>query len=457
MLERHDRNRVDPFQGIVFTTTAGVDSTAPERQFVAPKADYVRYKESLLTDNDGSPHDWKKCEHYKLAPVPDSGSNSVEVYLPYTNGWYAAHAVVKDPLILYPGGFGNAGEYSSSLVPFLLERADGGFVPPPAGLDSLLQHAIKAMMPGIKSELSVVNSLIELKDFLTLRSTLTSVKNTIGSLFKQGFGRKTLAEIFRTKADVYLQYKFNIAPLLSDIHGIYRAIANTEKRINALVTRSGRVRVSHYSRSLNESIDQVTTLADSGYTIPYHPYPEGQAGGTGYFQNSVGLTRSVVTEPASFHVQVQYNFNYTAYQVEHARILALLDAFGVNFNPAIIWNAIPWSFVVDWLVGIGPWLDSLKVSNMEPKINILRCLWSVKRKRRILVSGTNKPGDRVILPPTIPHSSLVLPTVVETAYRRDPFMPGSSLIESSGLTLTEFSLGAALVISRRRRPKRLRR
>lgn len=75
-----------------------------------------------------------------------------------------------------------------------------------------------------------------------------------------------------------------------------------------------------------------------------------------------------------------------------------------------------------------------------------------------MVTGAMHSETRVFFPSVsaLP-ASLVLPVVEESAYRRTPFTPGSSLIESSGLSLTETSLGAALIISRRRRPKRLRR
>jgi hypothetical protein len=129
-------------------------------------------------------------------------------------------------------------------------------------------------------------------------------------------------------------------------------------------------------------------------------------------------------------------------------LLSHLDYLGINLNPAIIWNAIPWSFVVDWVAGVGPYLDQLRVENMAPQINIRRALWSVSRKRVITVSK----GTRVSNPTY--HTLLTrnrLPAVTQTAYRRQLFMPSISSIQSSGLTPKEFSLGAALVIAQRAR------
>jgi hypothetical protein len=412
---------------------------------------YTRFKESLLTDDSENHRIWKTCEHYKCSLVPGSGDMSPEVSIDIGDTTTLHRSVIESPSGLYTGAFGTFGEFNSGLPTYYSPRDDGGFVPPPSDLDSLVSHALRAMMPKIKAELSVVNSLIELKDILTFRSTIEGVKNTI-----QRFITKKsvpLRDLFRTKADVYLQYKFNIAPLLSDISGIYRSLADTERRINDLVNRSGRVRISHFTRSLTESdVPESSTGRLSCGVVKGYPSLVGEA----QIWSNIEERRYTSIDPATFHVQVQYNYNYTGYQVEHARLLATLDALGVNLDPSIIWNAIPWSFVVDWVFGVGRYLDSIKVGNMDPKINILQCLWSYKRSRRILVTGTVYSAENLGEPPSL-TSHFVRPVVVESAYRRQVFSPSGSSIESSGLTPTEFSLGAALVLSQRRRPKRLRR
>jgi hypothetical protein len=162
--------------------------------------------------------------------------------------------------------------------------------------------------------------------------------------------------------------------------------------------------------------------------------------------------RQVSYDASAFHAEIEYNYNYTQYQTEHARLLGLLDYFGVNLNPQIIWNAIPWSFVVDWVFSVGRFLDRFKVSNMEPKINIRRYLWSIKRKRTVVTTRYTIPIESWWHPPLkLSHHRTVPASVVEeTAYRRQVGLPGSSLIESSGVSLKEFTLGAALVLSRRR-------
>jgi hypothetical protein len=92
------------------------------------------------------------------------------------------------------------------------------------------------------------------------------------------------------------------------------------------------------------------------------------------------------------------------------------------------------------------------VENMKPVINIRRCLWSVKRKRHIThATSTGDTGDSVH---KVRHSTEVPGlSYVESSYKRRPFMPSLNSLYVSGLTPTEVSLGAALVLARRRRRK----
>jgi len=457
MYKYYSRSTIDPNVGERFFARPQVGTLNQNLyDMTIGNASFLRFDERLISDSVSPHSNYKACEHYKCSHIPGSGTKEVGVSVDHVDNAYLHIGKLTAPSALGITTYGTQGKYTSGLPLFTVDRADGGFIPPPVELDSLLQSSLNAMMPKIKAELSIVNTLIELKDIATFRSTIESVKNLVTRFdYSKWRNKKYLAEIFRTKADVYLQYKFNIKPLLSDISGIYRSLANTERRINDFITRSGRVRVSHFSRDFTESTDPEPVVVTTN--IPYNAFDYPSMAGAYNVYCSTKHSRYVRTEPASFHVQVQYNYNYTAYQAEHARILALLDAVGFNLNPVIIWNAIPWSFVVDWVFGVGRYLDSLKVGAMDPKINILRCLWSIKRRRTIQILGsTNRRLHYTMSIDDVP-ASYASPIVVESTYRRQPFQYSGSSIISSGLNSTEFTLGAALVISRRRRPTRLRR
>jgi len=253
-----------------------------------------------------------------------------------------------------------------------------------------------------------------------------------------------LSQVRQAMAGNVLQVQFNIKPLISDIRGIYAALSRTERRINDLVTREGTPQHRHFTWKW---LEYPNGSEDSAESWPVSPTD---------LQNqytSCYLTRQTRYDSSVFHVLIEFNYNYSQYQREHSRLLSLLDALGVNFNPSIVWNAIPWSFVVDWVIGVNRWLDQFTVGHMDPQINIRRCMWSIKRTRTLDMSKHSASVYPVVFDPPERHASM--PRVTETSYRRATFMPGVSSIELSGLTMKEVTLGAALVMSRSRRRRKL--
>jgi hypothetical protein len=411
--------------------------------------------EEFTPNSTGSKSAWKSFEHFKSQSATpsahlrdmtveceknDYGAIYQALYNhPYSLGTRYAGApwFTSDP---YP--FGVPGKFDLNLPGFYAKRADNGFVPEPAGLDSLVARSLRTMLPAIKSELSLINSIIELKDFVSLPKTLKTVVSALPKLKRQ-LGKQTVRELLRRGSDVFLQAEFNIIPLVADICGVFTALLRTERRINDLISRSGCTRNMHWAFNWIEYPD---VIQDS----PYGPY--GFAAELELHPVQMGpieIRRSVIYEATTFHAEIRYNYNYTDYQVVHARLLALLDAFGVNLNPAIIWNAIPWSFVVDWVFGVSQFLSQFKTLNMKPMLNIQQYLWSVSRSRRIIVE--RRAFTLPYFSPPTPGPWIPFPAVYQTAYRREVSIPSISLIESSGVSSKEFTLAAALVLARRRR------
>lgn len=435
---------------------------------------------------------WKPCQSYKGYMVDDtpfdsagiipwvSGSpTSLGVYVPVTGG---VDRKVVATYRRFTDRFGAFGQHYAGL-PSMTETVLGSlsFVPKPTGLSNLVEASLKNMLPHIKAELSLINSIIELKDFKSLPHTLSNLKGTISRLSKfvkngrQALGRNpfslirksfnpdqglTLRELLHSTADGYLQAEFNLLPLFSDVCAVFRAFAGLSKKMNNLVQNQGRLRTKHYSFPF---IPAQFTGADAEvtYSLDLDQFTGTENNGTGKigcyraYGHQLHVKRQVlVDEPAIFHAEVEFNYHLSQYQLEHAQVLTLLDLLGVNLSPAIIWNAIPWSFVVDWFVGVSRYLADRKVINMEPAINITRYMWSWRCTRKIKCYFEEVAGQTQ--KPLCPRT--YLPTLYETIYRRDVDLPAyTNSLYGSGLSGTELSLGAALVTTRAWHPRRGRR
>jgi hypothetical protein len=413
---------------------------------------YTTLLEYMTPNSNGSRKQWKDFEHYKAfrgqpTVSPGAINYSVRTY-EFEPRLYAGSVnserfgvvgYTSNGAVVHP--FGEPGLPILGLPEYYSVRSDGGFVPPPDILEALKQKSLNTMMPSIKSELSVVNSIYELKDFESLPRTLKRIYSFFASFAKRGLTlKKLLRSTGQTGSDSYLQAQFNVLPLLSDIVGIHTALLSIEQKIRQLVNRAGTVQTRHFRWAWTEYDDINDSSSghhvfQNGIEIPnaWIPY-------TGML-----LERKVVNSPSIFHAEMQYNYYYTDGQLEHAQVLGFLDAIGANLNPTIIWNAIPWSFVVDWVIGVGRWLDTHKTLNMEPRLHIRRYLWSVTRERSIYTTKRSF-GLGPITAST--GRSISLPAVTEKSYRRFNDLPSANSVKLSGLSLIEFSLGGALVISR---------
>lgn len=414
---------------------------------------------------------WNKFEHYRR-----SATFNVLAGFPLGSWYYPASSTYYQKVYTLPAwclaaspnfveAFGSLSSPSKGL-PSLYKVDEYGFIPDPVGLNTLIGHSLKAMLPQIKPELSLPNSIYELKDYRGLvrnvrklvskldvdqvLSTWKRIKRIPGHLKRGLKGQMTLAQITGGGAGAYLQAEFNILPTLSDISAVQNALNNVRKEVEKLLSCEAKRLTRHFTCELGDYSDYDQRV--TGLSMPYITFAStpGGVGVDGKMQSQTSdVHRYAEYEIAQFHAEIEYSYYLSQFQREHAMLLGLLDKLGVNLNPSIIWNAIPWSFVVDWVLGVNRWLDQFKLSNMEPLTIIHRYLWSVTIKRRLTVdfspgrgyAGIGNPQTRIV-------------QVVEEAYKRAPAQLTTSNITASGVSLKEFSLAGALAISRRRVKRR---
>jgi len=443
-----------------------------EIPYVVP--DYRLRYSKLMSDDVWVKGAWKDCQHYTrwIDQTKYDLHGIPWIVRSYTDiGYYTTTRIQGAPLLLAYDAlpraqFGRFGDHIIGLPSLMQEDEGDGFVPLPSQLELLTETALKAMFPTIKSELSLVNSIIELKDFKTLPKTLLKLSSFAKGLanvvrrkvtMKRGLSGirrtfnprdPTMSEALGVSADSYLQKEFNIMPLLSDMCGIYTAISKTRARINDLLVRQGKMQHKHFTMHVPNLQDVQT---DS--TILYGLGSTQQFQGT--YSPDINLftpcyrepyrvfecTReSSFTEHDLFHAQIEYQFTFTRFQTENAQLLGMLDALGVNLNPAILWNAIPWTFVVDWFAGVSRWLDKRKRLNMEPAINISRYSWSYKVMRTTRTRIRTYPST-----PWVHMPWTYLPDLYETTYRRSRKLPThDTFVRTSDFSLHKLSLGVAL-------------
>jgi len=425
----HNTTNQTPF---TFTET-------PFTEFFAEISDETGKRREISRD--------KYCSHYKKSVY--SGTGPLHFASKSGTQWWEWTTKVATY------GWDNSyfGPYTDPFTGINVIAQDDGFngkfvLPAPNHLE-LQEGSIRALLPRIRPGLSSLNDLIETKDFKSLPVTLKKIVKFIyfakrfNSLIKgKGIkaGKRTISDLLRevrkVAPDAFLQWKFNISPTYTDVAAAVTAANDFGKRVEKILAEEGQLKVVHYMKYLDDKYpnsDEYTV--DNSMQYLY---------GARRFRRQVQYTSRPV-----FRAHMRYSYKFTKYQRRHAFALGLLDSIGAGgVRPSVIWNAIPWSFVVDWTIGISNWLKSnLDAGAFDPVTSIQSYTYSYSLVRKITSYTNLCRADS----PFAPGSDVVASVVCENGYLRVPVrhIDITSSLTLSGISFNEFILSAALGLSRK--------
>lgn len=316
---------------------------------------------------------------------------------------------------------------------------------PSIAWDTLANVALSNMLPSLVADNSLVNFILELKDFRKLASSLFSrnsgLLNTLKSAFSQEDYDKPLARVSKA----YLSYQFAWRPLIRDIQSLYSSLSSLDARIQDVINRADTPQQRYFGT------DAIAAQPVSDLWLGNSTAPQGGQGFGSYLNPRI---RSRVTSESTavrYHATVRYRYPVPpALRTAAGRTKALLDTLGLNRDPSIIWNAIPFSFVIDWFVNVGGFLKGLRTDNVPIKSEILDFCHSVKVERKVQLrhqSNSTTPGS----PDPFTGAWMTSDTAIATVYERRVGVPDLRLaLQTSGLSLREAVLSAALGGSRLR-------
>jgi len=198
-------------------------------------------------------------------------------------------------------------------------------------------------------QLDLFNSIRELPDIVDLvrdfGDIAKRVNASLSALRRAGKLKAglTLGDLASSK----LAYEFGIKPILSDV----QALVNMNQRVNDRLKflQGSRLRPTKLNFTRKKETDTPFNLMLPG--IP------------GNFQEIHHMAKSSTV----MHAQATLVHNLQGLDSEVAFYRTLLGSTGLLHIPSTVWNAIPLSFVVDWVLRIGDKLDNHHVRPFEGK------------------------------------------------------------------------------------------
>lgn len=231
--------------------------------------------------------------------------------------------------------------------PWILDWDDSSI--PELDLPQLNAEAYLEMKPSLNTGFSLSNFVAELVELKAMFSLFSTHKTAI-----------------QNAASGHLNWSFGWKPFIDDINTISEKLVSFEKALARFKAQQGRQQVSHFRKSLDEFEDSKVVSAGTGCDLGYN---------LDYIQDT--------SMQREYHATMKYTYECAALNDEWGRIKAFRDHWGLQFGPSFVWEAIPFSFVVDWFLGVGNYLHGIRTDSLDTKIEIQDFCYSVKTSTRI--------------------------------------------------------------------------
>lgn len=303
---------------------------------------------------------------------------------------------------------------------------------------SLAATALDTMLPTFAAGNSYLNYLYEFKDFKKIMQgfTLEFGKKLDSMALLVGFKRSD--KPLKKLSSAYLMYSFGWGPLYRDILRFVETLSGFCARFDELLRREGSPQQSYWGTTIaGTATNENISFLDNG---------DGPLGGwVGPFLGEYcTLVSTLPSTGMRYSATVRYRYRMPDDIRSNVGVLkAALDTLGVSRNPAILWNAIPFSFIVDWFFNVSGTLNRMRVDNIDIKTEILDFCHSVKYEKVVQMSmrgtsWTEANGYKY-------QTWGVTDSCVKTVYERRTGIPNLlAAIQTSGLNARKFSLAAAL-------------
>lgn len=221
-------------------------------------------------------------------------------------------------------------------------------------IDSYDYEAINSITPKLKADLSVPNFLFELKDLKKVIPSSQQLQRISAALIAlttnpfKGGRRWGASELHNAAAGQHLSAQFGYLPLIDDAFNLVLSIDTFNQRVFDFQKRAGKPQTGYYRKVLP------TTVGEKKYG--------------GVSANLRPWTRdSIIRDTVTYGVRYTYSLEMGSLKVPSL----FYKYMGFRANPRILWDAIPFSFIVDWFFGIGSFLAQFDAGAVPVNMHII--------------------------------------------------------------------------------------
>lgn len=280
-----------------------------------------------------------------------------------TEGW-SCLATVPTPdwyWLFYQNHHRTCCDLKDTIVGLAKTALGGNFGPAFLGASGqgFMNTAFTSVRPDLTT-VSVPNFLLDIDDLTKLykqwKQHLSLAKN-----LARAAGYNPNVSKAKNVAGGYLGYNFGWKPTVGDISEMIQVVTGMRKKLAAFESQLGQ------RFQATRKVPTTSNTVSGTYRVP---------GGA-----LASYRASVLRQCDAF---ITWQPQPLAVMGGMDKILrGLLDSLGFELNPRIIWDAIPFSFILDWFFGVGSWLSNFKVDALELPITLVDACLQYKEKLTI--------------------------------------------------------------------------
>lgn len=266
----------------------------------------------------------------------------------------------------------------------------------------------------VPTTVSLANFMYELKD---MKGMIPSINRT---------------SLTKTASNNFLAWEFGVKPFISDIKAIISLTDDVDKRIKHLIEQNQKSSDLSFNRS------QVYEDPLTHYLSIHDPNA-----GSG---SQMDLEFKRLNAKSTFHAGAKLYQDLSDLSSSISMLKALTASGGFNHPARIIWNAIPYSFVVDWFFHVGKLLDSLTVQPFGGTYSVSDTSYSIKSEAMYKITqvhNNDTPADNLFNRFELGYLSC------KSYIRRNGLPLSSVFLTDLTLSPTQLALSAAMLNQRR--------
>lgn len=226
------------------------------------------------------------------------------------------------------------------------------------------------------------------------------------------------SSLVKNLAGQFLGYRFGLAPDIGDLNAASKGLLGFRAKLDAFKQNCGKL-MRTYSPCLTDSIHKSGSLVTNGNNYVYWD--------------------ATLTKRATAYIYYWIE-QITALNKADEDFRAILSTVGLELNPRVAWDAIPFSFVVDWFFNVGKVLERFKIPALELPISYKDAFVQYKQELSISSWYILDVGSGVSAPTTWPSWY-----TTEKVFCRYPIFPDYTALTGLGFRLPTADQATLLV------------